>query len=95
MQFADQKSSLEGSLRAARREADCLREQLRHAEAYSSSLVGTQTNGNQAGLNSIPPELGSSCSSLSGHHDPVPASASVATNVRVCTIVVSKNDREL
>lgn len=40
-QYSEQKSSLERSLRAARQEADCLREQLRLADKTSSLTFGT------------------------------------------------------
>ena len=86
-----QKSSLEASLKAARTEADCLREQLKNAEVVSQSrmtlsAVNSRSTGGQIEVNS---RSASAMAMTSGLDDgtAVPPSANTLLKVRVGNMI--------
>ena len=82
-----QKASLEASLRAARTEADCLREQLKNAEVVSQSRRTVNSRSIVGGQLEVICRSGSAMASVSSHDDgsapPVPPSANALLKVRV------------
>ena len=78
-EYSESKSNLEGSLKAARREADCLREQLRLADKASSNSTSRQAKSNLCWREELKNLHKNGNAAKKNHADPSDSSSSADT----------------